>query len=261
MAQRNHAPDAARITQVARIKPLAKEKSENDMSNENGNGNALGDGTIEMTPALIPSNVPAQTEGLLMENGVPTIVSGGVGEDNLSKAVGSEVGVNVMDGSLPLHTISILVENRSGVLARVSHVFARRGFNLESLAVSRTEDPTVSRMTVVVAGDDEAFTQIGKQLFKLIDVIKVIDHTRDDLVSRELALIKVSANSSTRSEVIQIAQAFKAKLVDIEEDSIIVEVTGKEAKVDGLQKMLEPFGILELVRTGKIVLVRGPKQT
>ena len=236
------------------------------MNQQNGTGSAIGasattasankkgDGTMEATPAIVPSNAPAQAEGLIKENGVPTIISGG--------ALGANItGVNVMDGSQPLHTISILVENKSGVLARVSHVFARRGFNLESLAVSRTEDPTVSRMTVVVAGDDEAFTQIGKQLFKLIDVIKVIDHTRDDLISRELALIKVSANSSTRFEIMQIAQAFKAKMVDIGESAITIEVTGKEAKVDALQEMLQKFGILELVRTGKIVLVRGAKQT
>ncbi len=245
------------------------------MSNTNGNGanaldanaldaSAIGDGTIESTPALVESNAPAQAEGLILENGVPTIISSGVSSRDTNSALGanlSGIGVNVMSGDEPLHTISILVENKSGVLARVSHVFARRGFNLESLAVSRTEDPTVSRMTVVVAGDDEAFTQIGKQLFKLIDVIKVIDHTRDDLVTRELALIKVAATSSTRSEIMQIAQAFKAKMVDIGESAITVEVTGKEAKIDGLQSLLEPFGILELVRTGKIVLVRGAKQT
>src|SRR4028119_1722980 len=125
----------------------------------------------QTTLGITTSNVPPQSDGLVMQNGVPTIVSSGV----------SGAGVNVMSGNETLHTISVLVENQPGVLARVSHVFARRGFNIESLAVSRTEDPTVSRMTIVVAGNDEAFTQIGKQLFKLIDVIKVIDHTRDDL--------------------------------------------------------------------------------
>jgi len=143
----------------------------------------------------------------------------------------------------------------------VSHLFARRGFNIESLAVSRTEDPTVSRMTIVVAGDDEAFVQIGKQLFKLIDVIKVIDHTRDNLVGRELALIKVRANAAERGEIMQIANVFRANLVDISDDTIMVEVTGKQDKVDAIQRMLEKFEILELVRTGRIVLVRGPKQT
>ncbi|HEX8463627.1 MAG TPA: acetolactate synthase small subunit, partial [Abditibacterium sp.] len=148
----------------------------------------------------IASNVPAQSADVVMENGVPTIISA--------------AGVNVMSGDEKLHTISILVENRPGVLARVSHVFARRGFNLESLAVSRTEDVTVSRMTVVVAGDDEQFKQVGNQLLKLIDVIKVIDHTRDDLVGRELALIKVRVeNAQTRSEIAQLAELFRANIV------------------------------------------------
>lgn len=200
---------------------------------------------------IIKSNAPPQADNLMLENGVPTIVSNGIGQP----------GVNVMSGDEQLHTISILVENQSGVLARVSHVFARRGFNIESLAVSRTEDPTVSRMTVVVAGDDEAFTQMGKQLLKLIDVIKVIDHTRDDFVGRELALIKVKADAATRTEIMQIATVFRAKLVDISEDTVMVEMTGKTHKVDAIQRMLEKFEILELVRTGLIVLMRGPKQT
>ncbi len=230
---------------------------------------------INETEPILESNAPAQAGNVAMENGVPTIISQGPAKDAPAVAAAKTAaaaavstsapapfaGVNVMSGAEHLHTISILVENQPGVLSRVSHVFARRGFNLESLAVSRTEDPTVSRMTVVVAGDDAAFTQIGKQLLKLIDVIKVIDHTRDDLVNRELALIKVRATSSKRGEIMQIANAFRAKMVDIGEDSIMIEVTGKEAKVDAIQKMLEPFEILELVRTGKIVLVRGPKQT
>jgi acetolactate synthase-1/3 small subunit len=196
----------------------------------------------------IASNVPAQSAGLVVENGVPTIISA--------------AGVNVMSGEEKLHTISILVENRPGVLARVSHVFARRGFNLESLAVSRTEDVTVSRMTVVVAGDDEQFKQVGNQLLKLIDVIKVIDHTRDNLVGRELALIKVKVeDAGTRAEIAQIAQLFRANIVAVDPETIMLEVTGKEDKVDAIQKMLEKYEILELVRTGLIVLTRGPKQT
>jgi acetolactate synthase-1/3 small subunit len=155
-----------------------------------------------------------------------------------------------------------LVENRPGVLARVSHVFARRGFNLESLAVSSTEDVTVSRMTVVVAGDDEQFKQVGNQLLKLIDVIKVIDHTRDDLVGRELALIKVRVETAqTRSEIAQIAELFRAKIVATDPQTMMLEVTGKADKVDAIQKMLAPYEILELVRTGLIVLTRGEKQT
>ncbi len=196
----------------------------------------------------IASNVPAQSADMVVENGVPTIISAG--------------GVNVMSGEEKLHTISILVENRPGVLARVSHVFARRGFNLESLAVSRTEDVTVSRMTVVVAGDDEQFKQIGNQLFKLIDVIKVIDHTRDDLVGRELALIKIRIeNAQMRGEITQLAELFRANIVAVDPETVMLEVTGKADKVDALQKMLAPYEILELVRTGLIVLTRGPKQT
>ena len=196
----------------------------------------------------IASNVPAQSADVVMENGVPTIISA--------------AGVNVMSGDEKLHTISILVENRPGVLARVSHVFARRGFNLESLAVSRTEDVTVSRMTVVVAGDDEQFKQVGNQLLKLIDVIKVIDHTRDDLVGRELALIKVRVeNAQSRSEIAQLAELFRAKIVATDPNTMMLEVTGKADKVDAIQRMLEPYEILELVRTGLIVLTRGEKQT
>jgi acetolactate synthase-1/3 small subunit len=207
-----------------------------------------------MNKAIIESNVPAQAENLELQNGVPTILSTG-------KAGGSP-SVNVTSGSEQLHTISVLVENAPGVLARVSHVFARRGFNIESLAVSRTEDPTVSRMTIVVAGDNAAFTQMGRQIFKLIDVIKVIDHTRDNLVGRELALIKVAArNAEQRSEIMQIAAVFRANLVDISDDTLMVEVTGQQDKVDAIQRMLEKFEILELVRTGRIVLVRGAKQT
>ena len=207
-----------------------------------------------MSEQTIQSNVPPQTAGLEMQNGVPTILASG--------KAGGAPSVNIVSGNDQLHTISVLVENAPGVLARVAHVFARRGFNIESLAVSRTEDPTVSRMTIVVAGDDAAFTQMGRQIYKLIDVIKVIDHTRDELVGRELALIKVCAKTSEeRSEIMQIATVFRANLVDISDETIMVEVTGKQEKVDGIQKMLEKFEILELVRTGRIVLVRGPKQT
>ncbi len=194
------------------------------------------------------SNVPAQDPDVIVENGVPTIISA--------------AGVNVMSGDEELHTISILVENRPGVLARVAHVFARRGFNLESLAVSRTEDHTVSRITVVVAGDDNQFKQIGNQLFKLIDVIKVIDHTHDDLVGRELALIKIKCeDAATRAEVLQIAEIYGAKVVASDLGTMMLEVTGKSSKVDAMQAMLGNHEILELVRTGLIVLTRGAKQT
>ncbi len=194
------------------------------------------------------SNVPPQAPGMELQNGVPTIVS--------------VAGVNVMSGQEKLHTLSVLVENRPGVLARVAHVFARRGFNLESLAVSRTEDHTVSRITVVVAGDDEAFKQIGNQILKLIDVIKVIDHTSDDLVGRELALIKVRVSDATaRMEIKQLAELFRAKIVAVDPQTMMLEVTGKADKVDAVTQMLEQHEILELVRTGLVVLARGEKQT
>ena len=183
-----------------------------------------------------------------MQNGVPTIISA--------------AGVNVMSGDEKLHTLSILVENRPGVLARVAHVFARRGFNLESLAVSRTEDHTVSRITVVVAGDDEAFRQIGNQILKLIDVIKVIDHTRDELVGRELALIKIKVeNAAARAEITQLAELFRAKVVAVDPTTLMLEITGKADKVDAVTRMLGQHEILELVRTGLVVLARGSKQT
>lgn len=213
------------------------------------------------------TNVPAPAPDVLLENGVPTTLSSGEGSQTDTAPVAPTLdgvalpGVNVMRGDLPLHTISILTENTPGILARVAHVFARRGFNVESLAVSRTEDPTVSRMTVVVAGDDEAFTQMGKQLMKLIDVIKVIDHTRDELVGRELALIKVRADAKNRGEVMQIAEAFRAGIVDVSPETLMLEVTGKSGKIDAMQRMLGGFEIQELVRTGLIVLMRGEKQT
>ena len=201
-----------------------------------------------MQNGIINSNVPAQDPDVIVQNGVPTIISA--------------AGVNVMSGDEELHTISILVENRPGVLARVAHVFARRGFNLESLAVSRTEDHTVSRITVVVAGDDNQFKQIGNQLFKLIDVIKVIDHTHDDLVGRELALIKIKCEgAATRAEILQIADIYGAKVVASDLGTMMLEVTGKSSKVDAMQAMLANHEILELVRTGLIVLTRGAKQT
>jgi len=201
------------------------------------------------------TNIPAPAPDVALQNGVPTIIAS-------AAPAAPPPGVGVMSGNEQLHTISVLVENRPGVLARVAHLFARRGFNIESLAVSRTEDPTVSRMTIVVAGDEAAFIQMGKQMLKLIDVIKVIDHTRDDMVGRELALVKVhAADATTRGEIMQIASVFRANLVDISDTTLMVEVTGQEDKVDAIQRMLEKFEILELVRTGRIVLTRGPKQT
>ena len=157
------------------------------------------------------------------------------------------------------HTITALVENRPGVLARVAGLFARRGFNIESLAVSITEDPSVSRMTIVVNGDERSLDQITKQLNKLIEVIKVYDYTEIANVERELALIKVHADPSRRVEIMQIADIFRGKIIDLSERTLTLEVTGPVAKIDAIRSLLEPYGIKELVRTGKIVLARGAR--
>ncbi len=155
------------------------------------------------------------------------------------------------------HTITALVENKPGVLARVAGLFARRGFNIESLAVSITDDPTVSRMTIVVSGDDNTLEQINKQTDKLIDVIKVIDYSEIPILERELAMIKVSAEPGQRAEIMQIVDVFRAKIVDISDTTFTIEVTGGIDKVDAIEKLLEPFGIKEVVRTGMIAMARG----
>jgi acetolactate synthase-1/3 small subunit len=155
------------------------------------------------------------------------------------------------------HTISVLVENKPGVLARVAGLFARRGFNIESLAVGTTEDESVSRMTIVASGDDNVLEQITKQLYKLIDVIKVFDIPKDVAVERELMLIKVSCNEKTRPEIIEIVDIFRGRIVDVSEGAVTVEMTGEESKIEGIVKLLKKFGIKELVRTGKIALQRG----
>ncbi len=161
------------------------------------------------------------------------------------------------------HTISVMVENRPGVLARISGLFARRGFNINSLAVSATEDPDISRMTIVTTGDDMHLMQVIKQLNKLIDVIHTLDHTEDDLIEREIALIKVHANLDTRSELMQLAQVFRAEVVSIspKEETMIIQITGEEYQIEAFMETLTKFQILELVRTGKIALVRGGKVT
>lgn len=157
------------------------------------------------------------------------------------------------------HTVSVLVANRSGVLARIASLFSRRGYNIDSLSVGTTEDPTVSRITIVVEGDDQVLEQVTKQLNKLIDVYKVSDITNDPSIDRDLALIKVKATSSTRSEIMQIVDIFRGKIVDVATGSLVVEVTGNEEKVNAIEELLRPFGIIELVRTGKIAMARGEK--
>mgnify|MGYP001007035016 FL=1 len=157
------------------------------------------------------------------------------------------------------HTLAVLVENRYGVLSRVAGLFARRGYNIDSLAVGVTEDPTISRMTIVVRGDDLVLEQVTKQLNKLIDVIRVTDLGSEDTVERELALIKVNADVNNRSEIMQIADIFRAKIIDVASKSMVIEVTGDENKIKAIEQLLKPFGIKEMVRTGKIALRRGPK--
>lgn len=161
------------------------------------------------------------------------------------------------------HTISVLVENRPGVLARVSGLFARRGYNIDSLAVCATEDPVVSRMTVVTRGDERQLEQIVKQLDKLVDVITIFDHTRDDLIGREIALIKVRATVENRSEIMQLATVFHAEVDHISprEETMILEVTGEASKIDAFLETLTKFEIQELVRTGTIAMVRGARRT
>ncbi len=156
------------------------------------------------------------------------------------------------------HTISVLVENHFGVLARVSALFSARGYNIDSLCVGETEDPRVSRMTVVVHGDDRVLEQIIKQLNKLVDTIEVRDLTAEDFVERELVMIKVGAGSKQRSEALEIVSIYRAKVVDCSANSMILEVTGSEDKVAAFIDMLRPFGIREIVRTGEIAISRAP---
>lgn len=157
------------------------------------------------------------------------------------------------------HTISILVENRFGVLSRVSGLFSGRGFNIESLSVGETLDPSVSRMTVVVRGDDLIVEQIKKQLNKLIDVIKVIDLTSEEFLERELVLVRVNAEPGVRAEVLRIADIFRAKVVDVAPKSYTLESTGDESKVTAFLELLRPYGIQEVVRTGKVAIARARK--
>lgn len=158
------------------------------------------------------------------------------------------------------HTLAVLVENRSGVLSRVAALFSRRGYNIDSLAVGITEDPTVSRMTIVVHGDDSVLEQVKKQLNKLVDVIKVSDLVSEETVERELALFKVAADENSRAEVMQITDIFRARIVDMGPKSVTVEVTGDEDKILAIENLLQKFGIKEMVRTGKIAIARGSKK-
>jgi len=154
------------------------------------------------------------------------------------------------------HVISVLVQNKSGVLARVAGLFSGRGFNIDSLCVAETLDPTKSRMTIVVRGDDRILEQVNKQLNKLVDTIKITDFKGEEYVDRELVLAKVSVNSSTRSEVMQMVDIFRARIVSVNRNTLTVEITGNESKIAAFIDMLRPFGIKETSRTGKIAMSR-----
>ena len=157
------------------------------------------------------------------------------------------------------HTIAVIVENKSGVLTRIAGLFSRRSFNIDSLSVGATENPDYSRMTMTVQGDRDVLEQVIKQLSKLINVIRVSELDPGESVERELAVIKVSADKDTRSEIMQIVNIFRAKIIDVSQRSMIIEVTGDEEKIDAIVQLLRQFGIKEMARTGKVSMVRGAR--
>ncbi len=157
------------------------------------------------------------------------------------------------------HTLSVLVENKPGVLARVSALFSRRGFNIHSLAVGPTEAPAVSRMTIVVSVDDVEMEQVTKQLNKLVNVLKIVELEPSAAVQRELLLIKLKADAGVRSQIATVVEMFRAHIVDVAPESVTVEATGTSDKLEALTRMLEPFGVRELVQSGMVALGRGPR--
>jgi len=171
------------------------------------------------------------------------------------------MGSNGEIATAPSHTISVLVHNRPGVLSRVAQVFARRGYNIDSLVVSPAHQEGFSRMTIVSSGDPADLDQIIKQLDKLVDVVRAAEHTGGDSVVRELAMFKMTANVDTRTEILQVVDVFRAKTIDISEESLCIEVTGDSAKIDAIEGMLSKFGIKEMVRSGKLIIARGAEMT
>ena len=159
------------------------------------------------------------------------------------------------------HILSILVENKPGVLARIAGLFSRRAFNIETLAVGPTDDPSISRITLTVDGALHPIDQVTKQLHKLVNVIKIRDLEPEETVARELALFKVSADSAARGEVMQIVEIFRAKIIDVTKRSVIIEVTGTWEKIEAFERMVRPFGLIEMVRTGEIAVSRGRSAT
>jgi acetolactate synthase I/III small subunit len=155
------------------------------------------------------------------------------------------------------HTLSVLVENKPGVLARVAGLFSRRGFNIDSLAVGPTEHPEISRMTIVVNVEESPLEQVTKQLNKLVEVIKIVELDPDASVARELLLVKVRADAATRGQVLEVVQLFKAKVVDVATDAVTVQVTGNQGKLEDFLRIVEPFGVRELVQSGMVAIGRG----
>ena len=155
------------------------------------------------------------------------------------------------------HTLSVLVENKPGVLARVAELFARRGFNIESLAVGTTQKPDISRMTIVVDIEEHSLEQVRKQLHKLVNVIEIVELDAETSVSREMIMVKIKVDPENRSEVIEMVDIFRGNIVDVSKESIIVEVTGNAQKLRAFEDLVKPYGIRELVRTGKVALPRG----
>jgi acetolactate synthase-1/3 small subunit len=159
------------------------------------------------------------------------------------------------------HTLSVLVENKPGVLTRVAGLFARRGFNIDSLVVAETENPAVSRMTITVNEQDHPMEQVTKQLHKLINVIKITSLDPAASVERELLLIKVKADAQSRSEIMQIVEIFRAKIIDVNSEVLLIEMTGTREKVGAFMDLLDPFGVVELMRTGRVAMGRGKRPT
>jgi acetolactate synthase-1/3 small subunit len=157
------------------------------------------------------------------------------------------------------HTLSVLVENKPGVLARVAGLFSRRGFNIDSLAVGPTEHPEISRMTIVVDVEESPLEQVTKQLNKLVEVIKIVELERGQSVNRELLLVKIKADSTTRGQVLEIVQLFRAKVVDVATDAVTVQVVGNSDKLGDFLRMVEPYGLRELVQSGMVAIGRGPR--
>ncbi len=158
-----------------------------------------------------------------------------------------------------LQSLSVLVENRAGVLNRVTSLFARRGYNIESLAVGTTQDPVISRITITLAGDEELIRQIIRQLHKLPDVLMVRHLKAEESFSRELVFFKVSADSATRTQVLQIVDIFRGHIIDVSPDTVTIELSGKDDKIEAMRNLLEPYEILEMVRTGPIAIERGSR--